>query len=211
MLSLLAARFSEAYRRPRLSARRIIAASPSVSEALIMAVSAFALLVVFSKLSELAVGVTMADVQLQRMKDALSEDEYRQARESIRSQGSFAGIGVNFLFHMSQVVVAAAIGWRLGVAAGGSARFIDVFSLTSWWALVSAPLEAAAMFCFLATWPGALPVGALVMFVCWLYLVYVFSVFVAEAHGFVSEGSVFIATLSVIGAIVLPILMLMKT
>lgn len=192
MLSLLAERLAEAYRSPRKSARRILAAEPSVGQSLTMAAAGYALLELLARTMQLALGVSTAEVIL-----SLSQASQEDIRAAVTAGKGVESLARNFIWHMLEAVTAALLAFMFGRAAGGKAGFRDLLGLAGWWTLVSMPVLAAAQFALLISAPGGAAFGMLAMILGGLYIFYLLASFLAEAHGFESVAPVFIAVLCV--------------
>ena len=198
MLSLLFARWAEAYRNPRRSARRLLAATPTPGEAVVLALAGFAISALASRLIEMGLGVTLTET-MARLGEASEED----IAAAVANAKSLGALGQQFIIHVFEFLTASVLGWRLGVAAGGTAKFGEVMGLAGWWLLASAPIQALAQFLLLVSAPGLMAVGMLVLLGAWLYVMYLFAAFLAEAHGFESEAVVFVSQIGVLFGIAL--------
>lgn len=196
MLSILTVRWAEAYASPRLSARRILTSAPSVAEALLLAAAAFALLEVLRRMMEMGLAVNMIEV-LATMSTTSAEEIARR----VEASKSFSFVASGFGWHMLETIVAAYLAWRLGALAGGGANFRQLLGLAGWWTLASVPLTALSQLVLFLSASNAAPLGLVAMLVAALYIFYMLAAFVTEAHGFESEGSVFIAMLGVVFAL----------
>ena len=192
MLSMLTHRLFEAYAHPRASARRMLAAAPSIVEAFLLAAAGYVLLEFLSRLAETGIGLTAIEA-LSAIGETSQEEIARRVAAS-KSPGYLLG---NFGWHLCEVVVAAYLAWRLGGLAGGGASFRQLLGLAGWWALASVPALAFGVVALLLSAPGAIALGMVAMLAATLYIFYMLAAFVAEAHGFQSEGSVFAAALGV--------------
>ena len=77
--------------------------------------------------------------------------------------------------------------YRVGRAAGGTARYDDVFAVIVWLQMVLIALQALQFVLILA----APVLGSLVGLVAFALLFYLLTMFVTEVHGFTSPGMVF--------------------
>ena len=197
MLSVLTVRWAEAYANPRLSARRILAAAPSFAEALLLAAAGFVLLEVMRRIMEMGLAVTVIEVL-----SSLGQTTQDQIATKVEASKTIAFLANSFGWHMLETIIAAYLGWRLGALAGGGANFRELLGLAGWWTLASAPLMALSQLVLLLSAPGSAPLGLVVMTVATLYIFYMLAAFMAEAHGFESEGSVFVVMIALAVAMV---------
>lgn len=192
MVSLLVSHWAEALTDPRASARRILRASPTPGEAVSMALAAFALSFVALRLIEFGLGVTVTEALA-----PLTETSGEALEKQLASERSMAGVAIVALVKLAQFVLVAILGWRLGVLAGGEARFEQVLAIVGWHALATAPLDVAAQAFLILSAPGLAALGVIVMAIASFYAMYLLAAFLAEAHGFESVGQVLIAMIGV--------------
>ena len=206
MFSILAERLAEAYVRPRASARRILSAAPSRTEALLLAAAGFAFFELLSRLMQISLGVTTIEALA-----SIGQLSQEQIAQKVAATKSVAYLISNLGWHMLETVIAAYLAWRLGGLAGGGASFRQLLGLAGWWALVSVPAMAIGQLFLLLSPPGALALGMVAMLAATLYILYMLAAFLAEAHGFESEGTVFIALLGVTFALITVAAMFVNT
>lgn len=188
----LVKRWIEAYESPRASARRLLAARLSGGQAVSMAIAGFALHMALARLSAMLLGTSGAEVTLEMMK--IEPDQIERQLEAARS---WAGLIEAFLVDMASFVGVAALAWAIGRRFGGSGGFDGLLALSGWHALVAAPASVVAEVLLVLSAPGLFGIGFVVQLAAAIYLFYVLSAFIAEAHAFPSTGQVMAVSLGV--------------
>lgn len=191
MLIQLVSRLAEAYRRPRISVRTILDREPSRAEAFSMALAGALLVVLFSRFLEIALGVTAEEISGQ-----LQGVPPEQIEQVAAFANSGPGLILEVLLQIVLMLFAALLGWRIGAMAGGRGGFSEVLAAMCWLTLAVAPLRIIGAAVLLSN--GSNPalfglVGLLIM----MWMLYMFSAFLAEAHGFNNASLVFFTTLGV--------------
>ncbi len=215
----------EAYGDPRLSARRILEAKPGPLDALSMALLAVCLTLIAQFLA--AEVSPNFNAGRSPVSQEASQDPATGAGPSASGeQGGYdaAGeraseadgpvrhvletVGIQFLVFAG----VATMTFFVGAQFGGRASFNDCLAVVGWHTLATAPLEIA-LIAVIAALPeadaGAAPLLAMGLFV---YILYLFAAFVAEAHGFKQVGTVMAAAFGIgLGVAFVTVLLLAGT
>lgn len=213
-LGLLAERISEAYADPRLSARRMMAVRLSWSDAATMVL--LAVVVQFgAQLLATNLSPTLAERRAaqtasserpaansagQAEDDSLGGDDRRydsDAPTEGHSPSVIADLARTLLLAGAVFMSVSIAAWFFGNRLGGSASFDQVVGLVGWHTLVSAPVEISVLALVAVLGPAAGGLSLLLVLGVFLYLLYIFAAFIAEAHGFKQVGMVMAASFGI--------------
>lgn len=204
MILTLASRLTEGLFAPRRSAQRILSANAGPIDVLSIAALSIVLFVALSRLLELSAGFSveqrLIDFRLAQLgafveqtDDAEAEAAVQQvietleeAREAFNPALSGREVLNQLLSGVFGLFATALFAWGAGRLAGGKASFEDVVAVTSWFSLVSV-LPSIGLIALVL---GGTATSVSFILMIALYLIYVFSAFVAEAHKFRSTFSV---------------------
>lgn len=191
------ATFAEAYTEPRRSARGMVLAAPSRVEMLMMVTAGYAIANVVLSLMSFA------------LPDLFDPSALRPEGEEAPSDGTPATPPNPMAFHLYslsfqylQFLLIALLAWGLGTRSGGRASFQEVAGVVAWHGLASSVALPFILLFFLMMQQGdGGLIGLLLVLGGMLYILYMFSAFLAEVHGFENVGLVMLATVAVgIGA-----------
>ncbi|MBX2854723.1 MAG: YIP1 family protein [Rhodobacteraceae bacterium] len=181
--AVLVSRFAEAFAQPRQSARRILAAKPSLGDALTMAIAGMTISVMLSLLTALFATV--------------SEDIPALEAEPVEQQPIVVLLFFVALFAVARFFMVSWLALVIGRRAGGTATLHDCYAVVGWCLLAVSPVTLI----FELAAPAAQKSGDLFAFMVLIggaiYVLYMFASFIAEAHGFKNTGQVMAAMIGV--------------
>lgn len=192
-------RVVEAFVNPRLSARRILKAAPTIGEAISMVL----LSAIFSVIAEML--LTMLIAPAQSTVDAIASATGEAAGDGDATTApperlSGVALVVNvILLNFFQYLLISSLAYGIGKWAGGKATRPDILGVVAWYSLALTPAGALLIALMLMS-TGEAPNPAIsgLVVVVGFYALFVFAGFVAEAHGFESTWTVVFGIVGVI-------------
>lgn len=202
-LGQLWVRIAEAYTDPRASARRILGAGPTWTDAISMVMLALSIQlsaqIIATNLTAASGPASDTVVEGQAAPTAdeapYAEDGTRRASDAPSAFAAvFRSMGAQFMVFLG----VSFLGWFIGAQFGGRAGFDQVAAVVGWHTLASLPIELillVALVAFGAETGGLTP---LLILVGVIYILYLFAAFLSEAHGFQQVGVVMAASFGVL-------------
>lgn len=200
----LASRMAEALIAPRRSARRLLDAAPSQLDVLAIAALSIVLFMALVRVMELSAGVSVLqrvlDIRLAQLNafadmspDQEVADGLREAIEAAQADRPLLNVPLSLMAAVTQLLngafglfAAALFAWGAGRIASGRGEFEKLVAVTAWYSLVS----VVPSLVFVALLLGGSQASISFMVMVFLYLLYIYCSFIAEAHGFKSTFSV---------------------
>lgn len=200
MIASLLSWIALSYRAPREAAARLLAIKPSVQDALLMILAGIVLVAAVGLAAELIAGRSLFAAMSEGFVMMQAELDVPGA-EAGAAQGATAyappplaeklmGVGIGIAEGAVLALMSGVAAFGLGKIFGGKAGLAACLAVTGLSSIVRAPAEFLAMLAMVALPPESFALASAMGLGLALLLLYQFSAFVAEAHGFKSVGAV---------------------
>ena len=181
-LEVLVSRFTEAFAKPRQSARRILDAKPSLSDALTMALAGMVVGVILSLIAALIIGAPQAQ---------------SDQADPVDRQPIVVLLFMVALFAIARFFIVSWMAHLIGRRAGGRATLQECYAVVGWCLLAISPVTLVFELGAAAVQQSASPLAAVVLLGATGYVLYMFAAFISEAHGFKNTAQVMAAIIGV--------------
>jgi hypothetical protein len=192
-----------AYGAPRQAARNLLSNQPSTGDALLMILAGTVLIAAAGVLAELIAGRSLAAAMLEGMQKLQAELDVPGAEAGVTAYApppladKLVAVATAIAEGAVLTILTGAAAFGIGKLFRGKASLAECLAVTGLSSIVRAPAELLAMLALLLMPPESFAFGSSIGLGLALVLLYQFSAFVAEAHGFRSVGAVMGMTLGV--------------